>query len=136
MEPERDRERIPIERLLFIYAADGGKMSAWIDSAKKLLRLKGCTLCSLTHGLTGEKAEWRECKDELGVAVDYVHRDELTPAMREVVGGRLPCILAQAEGKLSVLLDPAALERCQGSVPDLRGRLRAHAAMAGLALPS
>jgi len=130
-----DPERARIERLFFVYAADSGRMSAWIDSAKKLLRLKGCTLCSLTHGLAGEKAEWRECRDELGVGVDYVHRDELTPAMKEVVGGRLPCILAQADGRLALLLDPAALERCQGSVPDLKGRLRAHAAMAGLTLP-
>jgi hypothetical protein len=132
---EAMQDRVPIERLLFVYAADSGLAAAWIDSAKKLLRLKGCTLCSLTHGLAGEKAEWRECKDELGVPVDYVHRDELTVGMQEVVAGRLPCILAKANGRLALLLDPAALDRCQGSVSDLKGRLRAHAAMAGLTLP-
>lgn len=129
-------ERVPIERLLFVYAADSGLVSAWVDSARKLLRLKGCTLCSLTHGLAGERLDWRECKDELGVPIDYLHRDELPPALEQAVGRRLPCVVAQAGGRLAVLLDPAALERCQGSVSDLRGRLRAHAAMSGLALPA
>ncbi|MBI3608180.1 MAG: hypothetical protein HY207_09445 [Nitrospirae bacterium] len=43
-----------IERLLFIYNADSGKWGAFVDSAKKLLMINGCALCSLTHGLAGE----------------------------------------------------------------------------------
>lgn len=72
----------PIDRLLFVYKADSGTLNAIIDSAKKLLSINGCALCSLTHSLAGEKSEWQSCKETLGVPVDYVHRDELTPSLR------------------------------------------------------
>ncbi len=48
-----------IRRLILIYNADAGKLSALVDSARKVLKLNGCALCSITHGLAGEKDEWR-----------------------------------------------------------------------------
>ena len=30
-----------------------------------------------------------------GVAVEYLHRDELPPAIAEVVGDAMPCVLAK-----------------------------------------
>ncbi len=112
-----------IDRLLFVFNADTGSFNAFLDSARKLLRLNGCTLCSITHGLAGEKSEWRECKEEIGVPVDYVHRDEISAELRGVVGDQLPCIVAQTGTDLILLLAPDVLERCQGSVADLKGRL-------------
>jgi hypothetical protein len=112
-----------IDRLLFVFNADTGSFNALLDSARKLLRLNGCTLCSITHGLAGEKSEWRECKEEIGVPVDYVHRDEISAELRGVVGDQLPCIVAQTGTDLILLLAPDVLERCQGSVADLKGRL-------------
>jgi hypothetical protein len=112
-----------IDRLLFVFNADTGSFNALLDSARKLLRLNGCTLCSITHGLAGEKSEWRECKEEIGVPVDYVHRDEISGELRSVVGDQLPCIVAQTGTDLILLLAPDVLERCQGSVADLKGRL-------------
>lgn len=129
-----DRKR-RIERLIFVFNAGSGSVNAFLDSAKKLLRLKGCTLCTITHGLAGEKSEWRECKEEIGVPVDYVHRDEITPELAKVVGNDLPCVVAEAEGELVLLLGPDVLERCKGSVADLKGRLNIFAAMRGLELP-
>jgi hypothetical protein len=41
----------PIERLLFIYNADSGALNTIVDSARKLLSINGCPLCSLTHSL-------------------------------------------------------------------------------------
>ncbi len=124
----------PIDRLIFVYAASSGALGAVLDNAKKLLRVKGCTLCAITHGLAGEKEEWKECRAEIGVPVEYVHRDELTAEFRHVVGSELPCVLAEAGGQLVVLLTPEILERCRGSVPDLKGRLKVHAVMKGLRL--
>lgn len=127
----------PIERLVFVYNADSGRLSAMIDSARKLLQIDGCTLCSITHGLAGEKDEWKSCRDEIGVPVDYLHKDEVDGEIAELVGGALPCVVASAPGgRLEVLLPPEVIDRCQGSVDDLRGRLRIHAAMKGLSLPA
>jgi len=124
-----------IDRLLFVFNADTGSFNAFLDSAKKLLRLNGCTLCSITHGLAGEKSEWRECKEEIGVPVDYVHRDEISGELRSVVGDQLPCIVAQAGSDLVLLLAPDVLDRCQGSVADLKGRLIYFASVNRLELP-
>jgi hypothetical protein len=124
-----------IDRLIFVFSADSGSFNAFLDSAKKLLRIKGCTLCAITHGLAGEKEEWRECKEELGVQIDYVHRDEVSEELRRVAGDNLPCVVAQANNELVFLLGPDVLDRCRGSVADLKGRLRIFAAMKQLELP-
>lgn len=128
-------QRASIERLYFVYQADSGLLGATLDSVRKLLRVNGCALCSITHGLAGEKSEWRTCKEELGVPVDYVHRDELSGPIRNAVGAGLPAVVAQTAAGFQVLLTPEVLERCKGSVADLKGRLFAHAAMKGLELP-
>lgn len=125
-----------IERLIFVFNAGSGSFNAFLDSARKLLQIKGCTLCTITHGLTGEKSEWKECKEEIGVPVDYVHKDEITPELRRAIGdGDLPCVVAEAGGEQIFLLGPDVLDRCKGSVADLKGRLGVFSAMKGLELP-
>lgn len=128
-------EQRTIDRLLFVFAADSGLLNAAVDSARKLLRLKGCALCAITHGLMGEKRDWVECKETLGVQVDYVHTDELTPKIEEVVAGQVPSILAEVDGDLILLVKPDTLERCRGSVHDLKGRIKTYAAMNRVRLP-
>ncbi len=128
-------ERRTIARLIFVFDADSGTLSAFFDSAKKALRLGGCALCAITHGVTGERSEWKDCKEEIGVPVEYVHRDEVSPELAEVISGELPCVVADAGGELVQLLDRPVLERCRGSVADFRGRLSYFAGTHRLALP-
>lgn len=126
----------PIEELILVYRADAGLVGAVVDSARKLFKINGCTLCTVTHGLAGERAEWQECKSALRVPVSYYHRDDMPIDVEEVVGDELPCILARVpDGTLVPLLSPEALARCNGKVADLRGRLRHNAKLNGLALP-
>src|SRR5688572_26250869 len=130
-------EKQQISRLYFVYNADSGTLAAIVDSAKKLLSINGCPLCSLTHSLVGERTEWKTCRDTMGVPVDYVHRDELTAAMKASIGNEtLPCVLAESRDNLSLLLTADTIRRCNGSLADLRGRLNIHAAMRNLAFPS
>lgn len=121
-----------IDRLLFIFDADSGTWGAFVDSAKKLLMFKGCALCAITHGLLGEKTEWKSCKDEIGITIDYVHRDEMSGELKQIVGDKLPCIVAITGGKFILLITPDVLERCNGSVSDLKGRLQYHYIMKDL----
>lgn len=123
-----------VDRLLFVYNADSGIVASVVDSAKKLLRINGCALCLLTHSLTGENDEWAICKESLGLPVDYVHRDELDTQLKCVVQNELPCVLAETGGQFVMLLRPDVIGRCNGSVADLKGRLKIHAAMRGLLL--
>lgn len=129
-----DKNLIKIDRLIFVYNADSGLLGAVIDSARKLLAIKGCALCSITHAITGEKDEWKTCKEELGVPIDYVHRDNIPSEIRPVVGNNLPCVVAKAGDRYYLLLNPSVLQRCRGSVADLKGRLLFHASVQGLQL--
>jgi hypothetical protein len=125
-----------ISRLVLVFDANSGKLSAFVDSVKKVLMVQGCSLCAITHGLAGEKDEWRSCREELGVPVDYLHRDEVPPVLKATVEGQLPCIVAEVQGEYVVLLGPDVLERCRGSVADLKGRLFFHMTARELELPN
>jgi hypothetical protein len=120
--------------LIFIFDANSGVWDAFVDSAKKVLRINGCALCQITHGLVTEKSEWRECQEALGVPIEYLHKDELTDELRPLVEGKLPAIVADHEGEMTLLLDARTISRCRGSVEDLRGKLLFHAAKHGLAI--
>ncbi|MDA8018891.1 MAG: hypothetical protein MPN21_15730 [Thermoanaerobaculia bacterium] len=124
-----------IDRLIFVYAANSGRLGAFVDSAKKLLQVRGCSLCALTHGLTGEKEEWRSCRDEIGVPIDTYHLDDQPSDVERVAAGAYPCVLAKSGDELMLLLGPDTLDRLRGSVNDLRARLDIHATMRGLELP-
>ena len=128
--------RRPIERLIFVYAADSGLASAFLDSAKKLLMIKGCSLCAITHGLAGERSEWSECKAEIGVPIDAFHRDDVPPDVAAAAAGGLPCVVAETDGERVLLLGPDVLDRMRGDVSDFKGRLMTHAAMRGLVIPT
>ncbi len=127
--------RKDIDRLLFVFNADSGAFNAFLDSAKKLLMINGCALCSITHGLTGEKSDWKHCKEEIGVPIDYVHRDEIDEDLEALVGDQLPCIVADADGERVLLITPDVLNRCHASVADLKGRLNYFASIHQLAFP-
>ena len=127
--------RQPIERLILVYGADSGRLNALVDSAKKLLRVKGCSLCAITHGLAGERSEWSECREAFGVPVETYHRDEMPDDVAAAVGDELPAVLATTAGGLYLLMGRSVLDRLQGDVADFRGRLLTHAAMKGLSLP-
>ena len=124
-----------IDQLFLIFNADSGKWSAFLDSARKIFMLEGCSLCSITHGVAGEKAEWSDCKASLSVPVEYVHRDELSGELAEVAGSNLPCVVARAGGEYITLLTPRTLAECNGQVSALTEKIRRRAADLGLSFP-
>lgn len=124
-----------IERLVFVFKANSGRLNAIVDSARKVLLINGCALCEITHGLAGEKREWKECRAELGVPVDYLHLDELDAELKGVLGDAVPAVVAVVGGRPRLLMGPDVLGRCRGSVNDFRARLQFHADLLHLGLP-
>ena len=85
-----------------------------------------CALCDITHGPIREKAEWRECRAALPVPVECFHRDDQPEAVRAAAGGTAPVVVAElVDGDPVVLLGPADLEACAGSVATFADRLAA-----------
>ncbi len=126
----------PINNLILVYHANSDALSLIVDGTRKLLSLKGCTLCQITHGYFTEKSEWKRCRESFGVPVTALHLDELDPSLEKFVAGRTPCIVAETPDGYEFLLEPDVIERCAGSPNALRGKLLYHAALKNLALGS
>jgi hypothetical protein len=123
-----------IERLILVYDADGGVLGELAYVAGKLRGTAHCALCDITHGVTGERRAWRECRASLGVQVEQLHRNELDAEQRRAAGGALPCVLAESSAGYVRLVDPELLEACRGGVEDLRDAILLRARELGLEL--
>ena len=105
--------------LVFVYNADSGLFNTMTDIAHKMLSPStySCNLCAITHGLLSEKKEWRAFIEQLGVPVEFLHRDEF----EQQYGSdktRYPAVLTRDGDSLEVLLTPEQIKRCT-DIPSL-----------------
>lgn len=123
----------PVLRLIGVYDAVGtlrGEVSYWVGAR---LGRAHCSLCDITHGVVKERSDWRACRDELPVPFETYHRDDQPAAVRAAAEGVVPVVMAETPVGMVLLMGPAALEACAGSVEAFSSALdRALAAM-GLA---
>ena len=119
MTPLKDpisEHRPTIRRLVSVYNADGsvrGELSYWI--AARFGRAH-CGLCDITHGIARERREWRACRTGFAAPFDTYHRDDQPPAVRAVVGGVAPVVVAETDAGYLLLLGPDDLDQCAGSI--------------------
>jgi hypothetical protein len=108
-----------IVRLHGVYDADGtirGEVAYWIGAR---LGRRHCSLCAITHGAVKEKSEWATCQVGLPVPFDTHHRDDQPAAVRNASGGAAPVVVAETNQGYEVLLTPADLDACDGSIDRL-----------------
>ena len=132
VEPEAKVERSDIVRLVGVYDADGslrGELTYWVGAR---LGRRHCALCDITHGIVRERQDWRQCRDELGIDFDTVHRDEASADVMAVIGGALPAVVAVTPDGVTRLLGPEELARCQGSPASMVDAIREAAHRLGL----
>jgi hypothetical protein len=127
---------LPIERLVAIYAADGGLSGELKYVLGKLSGRAHCSLCDITHSPIRRKREWDDLVRHLGVPVDLVHRNEVPPNISALGGLFPPAVYAITRSSPPILvLAGADLEPLAGSVNSfgvlLQKRLKSHR----LALP-
>lgn len=113
-------------RLIFVYAADSGRLNAWFDAAHKLLSpgTYQCGLCAITHTPFAVRSEWRQFVEELAIPCEFLHRDELRSRYPDLQVN-LPAVLAESESGLSVCLAADQIDGCQ-SIADLRELITVH----------
>ncbi|BAO54741.1 hypothetical protein [Nonlabens marinus] len=58
---------MPVEKLIFVYNANSGKVNALLDSAHKIVSPSTyqCRLCELTYGTLKENKEWVRFRESL-----------------------------------------------------------------------
>ena len=92
-----------IDRLIGVYHADGGLFGE-LRYVWNKLRGQHCELCDLTHAGVRRRPEWDAAASELGVPFDLVHLNERNEDVARVSEGRTPCVLAEVDGDVRVLL--------------------------------
>ncbi len=120
MDTDRPADARRVRRFVGVYDADHtlrGELSYWIGAR---FGRAHCALCDITHGVVRERSDWRACRATLPVPFETFHRDDQPDAVRRAVGNALPSVVAETDDGVVVLLDPAALEACAGSVDALR----------------
>ena len=98
-----------VRELIGVYDADGtliGEVRYWIGAR---LGRTHCGLCEITHGLFTERADWRQCRDQLDVEFRTYHRND-APADVLAVGSPAPFVVARTDRGLVALLGPAELD--------------------------
>ena len=65
-------------KLIFVYNANSGKLSAALDIAHKIISPSTyqCNLCSLTHGTFTERDVWKKFREESDTELVFYHKDE------------------------------------------------------------
>ncbi|MCP9201482.1 GTPase [Gramella sp. GC03-9] len=97
-----------MEKLIFVYNADSGKLNSLLDSLHKVVSPStyDCKLCALTHGLTEEKKSWREFRQNLDLETEFLHRDEFRKQYASKFGHKFefPLILFRGNKGLEVFV--------------------------------
>ena len=124
-----------IRRLVGVYDADHtirGELLYWVGAR---LGRAHCALCDVTHGAVRAKREWREYRSALPAPFDTFHRDDQPDAVRAL--GVVPVVVAETDDGASptVLLGPADLDACGGSVDVLATAIRDAVGVRGLRWP-
>lgn len=125
-----------IDRLIGVYDADGtwrGELAYWVGAR---LGRRHCSLCDITHGSVRERPEWATCKAGLPVEFVTFHRDDQPAEVRRTAGGRVPVVVAETSTGFVVLLGPAELDACGGSIDQLVTAIDAAASDHGLDWPA
>lgn len=105
-----------IERLVFVYDADGtlaGELRYWFGT---LFGAPHCSLCDLTHTRWGRRSDFSECAARIGVPIEYFHRDDV-PAHIATVAPAWPAVVGLDDsGVAHLLLGPELLADVHGDM--------------------
>ena len=124
-----------IRRLVGVYHADGGIRGELAYAIGKLRGAAHCGLCDVTHRGVRAKPEWTGLITRLAVPFTLVHLNERSEPVAAASAGRTPCVLAETDDGLILLLGPDQLDRVGGDVSRFAEALVDAARAAGLALP-
>ncbi len=107
-----------MEKLLFIYNANSGKMNASLDILHKTFSPSTytCSLCSITHGILKEDKTWKTFRESDNQSMEFLHIDEFQKQYKSKFGHKFtfPIVLAATDNGLEIFISSAeinAIER-------------------------
>ena len=106
--------------LIFVYNADSGLMNTLLDIGHKIVspQTYACHLCALTHSTFSMRDEWKRFVAELGVPIEFLHRDELAQryGIKDIA---LPVVFRKTNGPLQQWISREEISACR-SLDDLK----------------
>ena len=124
-----------IIRLVGVYDADStlrGELGYWIGAR---LGRRHCSLCEITHGSIRRRPEWTACQQSMPVPFDTFHRNDQPEVIRAAANGEAAVVVAETDAGYVLLLAPAELAECDGSVGRLVDAIERSVDTHGLAWP-
>tara|TARA_B110000467_G_scaffold156115_1_gene169230 strand:- start:323 stop:733 length:411 start_codon:yes stop_codon:yes gene_type:complete len=107
-------------KIICIYNAS----STWVGELnylyKKLFENKSCSLCDLSHGMTGIKKEWKEMESISDHEYSLLHINEVPANIPHHLIKKLPCVLKQDIENFELLIRPEELQICNGSIESFK----------------
>lgn len=115
--------------LIFVYNADSGFVNTLLDIGHKLVspQTYSCNLCAITHSTFSMREEWKDFVADLGVPVEFLHRDEFEKQYARRAP-ELPAVFRKSGGTPEAWISREEINRCHSlkELEDLiRARLRA-----------
>ena len=109
------------KELIFVYNADSGLVSAYLDAMHKIFSPKTypCNLCAITYGNFKMKNEWRNFIEKLPLKTSFLHRDEWIGKTKR--HDQLPAVFLSESSGFSVLIPSEEMEKL--SLTQLKIRL-------------
>jgi hypothetical protein len=113
-----------IERLVFVYDADGtlaGELRYWFGT---LFGAEHCSLCDLTHTRWGRRGDFARCAEALGLPIDYFHRNDVPPQVAAVTPAWPAVVGVDSSGGTHLLLGRELLADVHGDMAAFERLLR------------
>ena len=99
--------------MIFVYNADSGLLNAARDWWHKIRSpdTYACSLCALTYGNLGMRAEWRRFVASFTVQTEFLHADEMRQRHPEL-SDPLPAAYEVSAGKPRLRITASELNAC------------------------
>lgn len=118
-----------MEKLLFVYNANSGKLNASFDILHKTFSpaTYNCNLCRITHGILEENKIWKNFRESSNQEMEFLHIDEFQKQYASKFGHKFtfPIVLAATENGLEVFISSEeinTLERPEELISLIRER--------------
>lgn len=102
-----------MKKLLFIYNANAGKKSSFLEALHKVVSPKtyNCNLCGITHGIFKEDKTWKNFREASDLQMEFLHLDEFKKQYASKFGYKFtfPIVLSTNQNGLEIFISTEEL---------------------------
>ena len=106
-------------KLIFVYNANSGKVSAILDSLHKIVSRStyDCNLCTITFGNFSEDKIWKEFREQTEDEMEFYHKDEFLKQFQSkwLPKFDFPILLFEENGELGVFINSKELNELENA---------------------